>query len=141
MSTASTRETKEFFIGGTGRCPAAAGAPSTSEDGVSATVCINDGDTHNSPNEQTEAKFPIVVERYALIPDSGGAGKFRGGLGRRARRRARARHITVNSQIDRVALQALGARTAASRRPATRWPCASTANGRKISPTPNSSSS
>ena len=36
------------------------------EDGVSGTVCINDGDTHNSPNEQAEFKFPIVVERYAL---------------------------------------------------------------------------
>jgi N-methylhydantoinase B len=72
-----------------------------SEDGVSATVCINDGDTHNSPNEQTEAKFPIVVENYALIPDSGGAGKFRGGLGVERISRARSQ-ITVNSQIDRV---------------------------------------
>ena len=62
-----------------------------SEDGVSGTVCINDGDTHNSPNEQVEAKFPMVVERYALVPDSGGAGRHRGGLGVervvRARRR------------------------------------------------------
>ena len=27
-------------------------------DGMSATICINDGDTHNSPVEQVEAKFP-----------------------------------------------------------------------------------
>jgi len=51
------------------------------EDGVSATVCINDGDTHNSPNEQLEAKFPLLVERHGLIPDSGGPGRYRGGLG------------------------------------------------------------
>ncbi len=27
---------------------------------------INDGDTHNGPSEQVEAKFPLIVERYAL---------------------------------------------------------------------------
>ena len=48
-----------------------------SEDGVGSTVAINDGDTHNGPNEQAEAKFPIVIERYALVPDSGGAGRRR----------------------------------------------------------------
>ena len=51
------------------------------EDGVSATVCINDGDTHNSPNEQFEAKYPVLVESLSLIPDSGGPGRYRGGLG------------------------------------------------------------
>jgi N-methylhydantoinase B len=51
------------------------------EDGVSATVCINDGDTHNSPNEQFEAKFPVMVESLSLISDSGGPGLYRGGLG------------------------------------------------------------
>jgi N-methylhydantoinase B len=51
------------------------------EDGVSATVCINDGDTHNSPNEQFEAKYPVMVESLSLITDSGGPGRHRGGLG------------------------------------------------------------
>ena len=51
------------------------------EDGVSATVCINDGDTHNGPCEQLETKFPILVESLSLIQDSGGAGRHRGGLG------------------------------------------------------------
>jgi N-methylhydantoinase B len=51
------------------------------EDGVSATVCINDGDTHNSPNEQLEAKTPVLVESLSLITDSGGPGRNRGGLG------------------------------------------------------------
>ena len=93
-------KTREFFIGGTS-LPGGGWGAKRSEDGVSATVCINDGDTHNSPNEQTEAKFPIVVENYALVPDSGGAGKFRGGLGVERLSRARSA-ITVNSQIDRV---------------------------------------
>ena len=35
------------------------------EDGMSATVCMNDGDTHNSPTEQLEAKYPVLVERFA----------------------------------------------------------------------------
>jgi N-methylhydantoinase B len=51
------------------------------EDGVSATVCLNDGDTHNSPVEAGEAKAPIVVTRRALRVDSGGPGTYRGGLG------------------------------------------------------------
>jgi len=71
------------------------------EDGVSATVCMNDGDTHNSPCEQVEAKYPILFERHALRPDSGGAGRHRGGLGCEQVIRARA-PITVNVQIDRV---------------------------------------
>ena len=71
------------------------------EDGVSGTVCINDGDTHNSPNEQAEFKFPIVVERYALVPDSGGAGRHRGGLGVERVVRART-NMMVNNQSDRA---------------------------------------
>ncbi len=35
----------------------------------------------NIPVEAQEARHPIVVERFALIPDSGGAGRFRGGCG------------------------------------------------------------
>ncbi|MGH8219282.1 MAG: hydantoinase B/oxoprolinase family protein [Steroidobacteraceae bacterium] len=69
-----------FFIGSTGPVGGGWGAKSR-EDGVSVTVCINDGDTHNGPSEQLEAKYPVLVERYALRPDSGGAGTHRGGLG------------------------------------------------------------
>ena len=71
------------------------------EDGMSATVAINDGDTHNGPSEQVEAKYPLIVERYALREDSGGAGRYRGGLG--TEQVVRARHdIMFNAQIDRV---------------------------------------
>jgi N-methylhydantoinase B len=51
------------------------------EDGVNGTICMNDGDTHNGPSEQVENKFPLLVHRYSLRQDSGGAGRHRGGLG------------------------------------------------------------
>jgi N-methylhydantoinase B len=92
--------TSEFFIANFGPLGGGWGAK-RSEDGVSATVCINDGDTHNSPNEQAEAKFPVVVERYALVPDSGGAGRRRGGLGVERVVRARV-NMTMNTQIERA---------------------------------------
>ncbi len=34
----------------------------------------------NTPIEVTERKFPVRIERYEFIPDSGGAGQYRGGL-------------------------------------------------------------
>jgi N-methylhydantoinase B len=93
-------KTAEFFIANFGPLGGGWGAK-RSEDGVNATVCINDGDTHNSPNEQAEAKFPLVVERYALVPDSGGAGRRRGGLG--VERVVRARiPMTMNTQVERA---------------------------------------
>lgn len=34
----------------------------------------------NTPVEAAELEFPILVEKYELVPGSGGAGRFRGGL-------------------------------------------------------------
>jgi N-methylhydantoinase B len=34
----------------------------------------------NIPVEQAECEYPVRIERYGLVDDSGGAGKFRGGL-------------------------------------------------------------
>jgi N-methylhydantoinase B len=92
--------TSEFFIANFGPLGGGWGAKHN-EDGVSATVCINDGDTHNGPNEQGEAKFPLVVENYRLVPDSGGAGRWRGGLGVERVIRART-PMTMNTQIERA---------------------------------------
>jgi len=92
--------TKEFFIGNFGPLGGGWGAKLT-EDGRNGVVCINDGDTHNSPNEQVETKFPVLVERNSLIRDSGGPGRHRGGLGIERVVRART-SIVVNTQIDRV---------------------------------------
>jgi N-methylhydantoinase B len=38
-------------------------------------------DSRNLPTEFTESRFPFIVERLGLACDSGGAGRFRGGLG------------------------------------------------------------
>jgi N-methylhydantoinase B len=51
------------------------------EDGESGTVSVCQGDVRNGSIEGIELKCPVVVQQRALRPDSGGAGKFRGGLG------------------------------------------------------------
>jgi N-methylhydantoinase B len=51
------------------------------EDGEPASVSVCQGNVKNSPIETMEIKTPVVVEERALRPDSGGTGKFRGGLG------------------------------------------------------------
>ncbi|MDP3417297.1 hydantoinase B/oxoprolinase family protein [Falsiroseomonas sp.] len=35
----------------------------------------------NLPAEAMEIEYPVLVDEYALVPDSGGAGRWRGGLG------------------------------------------------------------
>jgi N-methylhydantoinase B len=37
--------------------------------------------TMNTPVEILEMSFPVRVERYGIVPDSGGAGRYRGGCG------------------------------------------------------------
>lgn len=34
----------------------------------------------NTPVEAAELENPVMIEQYELIPDSGGAGRYRGGL-------------------------------------------------------------
>ena len=90
----------KLFIVGIGPLGGGWGAKAN-EDGVSATVCINDGDTHNSPTEQLESKYPVLVERYGLRTDSGGAGRNRGGLGAEMIVQALA-PFTLTTRIDRM---------------------------------------
>ncbi len=93
-------EKSEFFIAFIGPTGGGWGAK-RQEDGISATICMNDGDTHNSPAEQLEAKYPIMMESHRLRPDSGGPGRRRGGLGIETVIQART-NITMNTQIERV---------------------------------------
>ncbi len=78
ISAGADPQTRRYFInyenlaGGQGaRCSA---------DGMDV-VMINMTNTSNLPIEAMEVEFPVRIERYELIPDSGGAGKYRGGLG------------------------------------------------------------
>jgi N-methylhydantoinase B len=50
------------------------------KDGINA-VASTISNMMNTPIEILELSFPLRVEAYALIPDSGGAGTWRGGLG------------------------------------------------------------
>ena len=51
------------------------------QDGASALFSMSLGDTYNMPVEVAEVRFPFQVDYFELAQDSGGPGKFRGGLG------------------------------------------------------------
>ena len=82
----------EIFNGGCGARPDHDG-PSAMDDLV--------GNVMNGPVEALETEFPIRIENYALIPNSGGPGTFRGGLGTRRTWRILADESTVNLRSDR----------------------------------------
>ncbi len=93
-------ETGQFFWSHIGHPGGGWGAKSD-QDGMSATVALNDGDTHNSPIEATEAKSPIIVEQRSLRKDSAGPGRFRGGLGVAQEVRMR-KPATIFSRMERT---------------------------------------
>ena len=62
----------EIFGGGSGA--------RIGKDGVSGTN-VNQSNARITPIEIIESEFSTRLRRFELIPDSGGAGKFRGGLG------------------------------------------------------------
>ena len=62
----------ETIAGGNGARP--------TKDGPDA-VQTNLQNTENAPIEEVELNYPIRIARLELIPDSGGAGRWRGGLG------------------------------------------------------------
>jgi N-methylhydantoinase B len=62
----------------------------------------------NTPVEAIETEFPVRVERYELVTDSGGPGTFRGGLGVRRRWRMLGDESTVNLRMDRFRFSSPG---------------------------------
>jgi len=64
--------------------------------------------TSNLPIESLESEYPLLVEQYSLIPNSGGAGKFRGGLGLRRDIRPLAHKVIFSGQADRFRLSPWG---------------------------------
>jgi N-methylhydantoinase B len=49
-------------------------------DGMDGTQ-VHTTNTSNLPTEALEIEYPLLVEEYGLVPDSGGAGRHRGGMG------------------------------------------------------------
>jgi len=62
----------------------------------------------NSPIEELEIGYPVLIKRYELIPDSEGAGKFRGGLGLRRDYQFRDHEANVTILADTAKFPARG---------------------------------
>jgi N-methylhydantoinase B/oxoprolinase/acetone carboxylase alpha subunit len=76
-------------------------------DGNSAQNHIH-GNCRNTPVEVFETRFPVLVRSYGLVPDSGGPGRRRGGLGVRRILRVLAPELTASAMMDRVKSGAWG---------------------------------
>ncbi|WP_258002281.1 hydantoinase B/oxoprolinase family protein [Burkholderia sp. WAC0059] len=69
------------------------------EDGMDA-IHVHLTNTSNLPVEALENEYPLLMDEYALIPDSGGAGRTRGGLGLARQISARADGIVFSARSD-----------------------------------------
>jgi N-methylhydantoinase B len=64
--------------------------------------------TSNLPVECLEMEYPLFVEEYALVPGSGGAGRFRGGLGIRRTVRVVGHEATFLGTLERQRVAPFG---------------------------------
>ncbi|MGQ0650698.1 MAG: hydantoinase B/oxoprolinase family protein [Betaproteobacteria bacterium] len=65
-------------------------------------VQVHITNTSNLPIEALENEYPLMIERYELIQDSGGAGKWRGGMGLRRVYRGLDHTMTFSGQGERA---------------------------------------
>lgn len=65
-------------------------------------------DAQNTSCELIEATYPLRVEYYGFIPDSGGAGQYRGGLAVRRDMRFLGRRATLQIRSDRAIIEPWG---------------------------------
>lgn len=95
----SRRVLVEIEVGGCGGHPAGDGASAYSF-----------GMHNNSsiPIEMIESDMPLSITRYALLPDSGGPGKHRGGLGLLREWRINSERATFTAQMDRFRFRPYG---------------------------------
>ena len=96
----------EFFVDYEGLAGALGARPY--RDGMDA-VRVHASGGSNLPVEAVENNFPLLVERYELRDDSGGAGKHRGGLGVRRDYRIPVPgvRLVANSERQRIAAPGL----------------------------------
>jgi len=98
MSGIDPRNGQEFIhvdssSGGWGGCEG--------KDGESTLIAIVDGDSKNIPAEIVEHRYPLRLLQFSLYEDSGGPGKFRGGLGHIRDFQALADRLLVLTSIER----------------------------------------
>jgi len=89
----------EIFSGGTGA--------RSGKDGVSATA-FHLSNCKTAPIEIIESEFPTRIERFEMIPDSGGAGEWRGGLGFARDYRILADEVRFSMRTDKHAIEPFG---------------------------------
>jgi N-methylhydantoinase B len=65
-------------------------------------VQVHITNTSNLPIEALESEYPLLIERYELIEDSGGAGRWRGGMGLRRVYRGLGHTVTFSGQGERA---------------------------------------
>jgi N-methylhydantoinase B len=65
-------------------------------------VQVHVTNTSNLPVECLEMEYPLLVEEYSLVENSGGPGRFRGGLGLRRTIRVLGREATFLGTLDRA---------------------------------------
>jgi N-methylhydantoinase B len=76
-------------------------------DGTSG-IRVHMANTMNTPIEAVEAEYPLRVEAYHLIPNSGGKGKYRGGLGLRRVYRLLAPHGQATTMAEHTVVPPYG---------------------------------
>ncbi|WP_020495584.1 hydantoinase B/oxoprolinase family protein [Sciscionella marina] len=88
----------EFFV--YPEVVAGGGGARQHKDGMDA-VQVHITNSSNLPIEALEQEYPLLVDTYELITDSGGAGEYRGGLGVRRDIRVRAERAEFSAHADR----------------------------------------
>ena len=108
-------------------------------------VQVHITNTSNLPVEAIEQEYPLRVEEYALVEDSGGAGRFRGGMGIRRSIRPVGHTCEFNGVGERFRNRPWGifggqpgehGRFALLRDDGTRTPLPPKATGLRLSPDP-----
>ena len=66
------------------------------------------GNCRNTPIEVFEGRYPLRTLEYRLVTDSGGPGRFRGGLGLSRKYEVTAPEVTVSALFDRLEVKPWG---------------------------------
>jgi N-methylhydantoinase B len=101
------------------------------KDGINA-VASTVSNMSNTPVEIIEMSFPLRIEEYSVIPDSGGAGTYRGGLGVRRVWRVLERQSHASVCCERTVTPPFGLQGGLAGAPAVIELIAPRSNARKL---------
>ena len=69
---------------------------------------VHVSNTSNLPVEALEVEYPLLIDEYGVVSDSGGAGQWRGGLGIARQIRTRDENVLFTARSDGVTTPAPG---------------------------------